>query len=151
MATHYEVEALKAALATAEAELSSIRSERNNVDIRAEVERRGGTDHEAVAALLTRHTRRNNDGMLCAVDENGEFRFGNGHGAYMPVTELLDELSSKHPDLFSGKDKSAGKSSHVGPNPFAKGSLNVTQQMILYREQPELAEHLEYLASVGKN
>ena len=69
------------------------------------------------------------------------------------VADLMAEMRDKRAALFKPDSKngfgteqmkpSGGPSSFDGPNPFAKATSNLTQQMILMRKDPNLAARLQ--------
>lgn len=108
--------------------------------VRAEVERRSPVDIEFVAEYVARHVDMDGSGELIAVDEAGVPRFGPApdYATTMSVGELLDEIEAERPALF-------GKSAitDAQDNPFVKGpGFSMTQQMIMWRTDPERAEYL---------
>ena len=116
--------------------------------VRQEIERRNPVDTDVVHHLVASRIGIADDGRLIAVDPStGAAEVGNDAGYTKSLGTMLDELSQQRPALFR-----ESKAEETVKNPFAKGPyFNITEQMVLLRSDPARAEHLQYLASVGKN
>ena len=87
------------------------------------------------------------------MDENGNPAISpaTGSTAPMSVKELVSQMKTKddYAAAFEGSGASGagantgGKGGYGGKNPFAKETLNLTEQSRLYRENPELAKSLK--------
>lgn len=107
--------------------------------IRTEIEKRDPIDSE----ILSRYVSQS-----AGVDENGDIVMHDMLGAVVmngdrpqSLAEHLDDLQKSRPTLF----KSNAVSEPVAPtrNPFVKGPQhNLTEQMLLWRSDPEKAEAL---------
>lgn len=89
------------------------------------------------------------------VDEKGLARI-NTDLSPVTVSQLLAELREKRPSLFKpdqingvGLKPNSGVTGHQGPNPWAKDTWNMTQQMLLTNTKPELAKQLKAQAGVA--
>lgn len=100
----------------------------------AELKARGATDPESVEALVSPR--------LCLDDDGNFIALGHG-GSVLPgilLSHVLDDVERSNPALFG---KIAGKPSTDPSNPFAPGAgHSVTKQMLMWRSDPERAEHL---------
>lgn len=94
--------------------------------------------------------------QVVVVDEDGDPRMTKD-GKSMDIRALVDELKadSDFSALFEGSGTSGssarpsgskGGNASPGKNPFAKDSLNLTEQMRLMRENPALANKLQQQA-----
>lgn len=100
----------------------------------AELKARGATDPESVEALVSPRLRLDDDGNFLALGHGGSVLPG------ILLSHVLDDVERSNPALFG---KAAGKASADPSNPFVKGpGFSVTAQMLLFRTDPELAEHL---------
>ncbi|ARO53359.1 hypothetical protein B2G69_03765 [Methylorubrum zatmanii] len=106
----------------------------------AELAARGAKNPETVEALVAPRLRLDGSGDLVAVDLGGSVLPGK------LLRDVLDDVQRSNPTMFKfalpadiAKDKEHG-------NPFATG--NVTGQMLLWRSDPERAEHLAAEAGI---
>lgn len=100
--------------------------------IRSEIARRNASDAETVEMILETLTTVNDDGDIVGIASQG----------HRPLSAMLDELEQTNPNYFS-KTAPTQNATLTGPNPFKRGSgYSVTAQMILWRDQPELAHRL---------
>ena len=115
--------------------------------VRQEIERRNPVDADVVHHIVASRVGIADDGRLIALTENGVAEVGDDPGYTMSLGTMLDDLAKQRPALFR-----ESKAEEAVKNPFAKGPyFNITEQMVLLRSDPARAEHLQYLASVGKN
>ena len=121
--------------------------------IRDEITRRNPLDVDAVEALIGSHYAIAPDGRIVAHNPDGGALVGNGPGFTKDVGEVLDDLTRQRPTLFRGGPASPGKGDIAAEyNPFAKGpGFSITQQMILLKNEPDRAEYLQHLASLGRH
>lgn len=109
--------------------------------IRRETARRGASDDTVVQIL---------EGLMVVSDGGEIVERDTGKS----MDQFLDEMQSTNPNYFCGNSTTARqvKSDSAGQiNPFAPGPhFNRTAQVIMMKSDPELAEHFEYLASIGK-
>lgn len=68
-------------------------------------------------------------------------------GEKKPITYLIEQTKEKRPEMF-GVEKKQTKGTNPPAkvdekNPWRKGEFNITEQMEIYREDPELARRLK--------
>lgn len=92
------------------------------------------------------------DGVVVALDEKGQKMFG-ADGNPLTIKEWSGTLLKGAPHLFEenkggGAAGGGGGGGHVGPNPWAKESVNITAQMTLARANPAEATRMAAAAGV---
>jgi len=113
-----------------------------------------GLRKEAVNDLILRGrgALKMKDGKLVAHGEDGSILYG-ATGDPMTPAEWVASLTKAAPHLFepsAGGGAQGGKpgTAHTGPNPWAPGKTNLTEQMKIAKSDPALAERLK-AAAVG--
>lgn len=115
--------------------------------LRAELAARGARDLDLAEAILAAKLRFDSEtGEHIGIERDGSDAI-NFHAPGCPamgLDDVLGETMKARPDLFGGQSTAPGR---IGQppvsNPFAKGpGHNITEAMILYRKDPELAEKL---------
>lgn len=117
------------------------------------------------AELLQPHVRRHvklfeDDGKLNArvVDQSGNPRIAGAEGDYMTIEGLLEEFkkSDTYAPCFEGSRATGSGAGGNGngsggavKNPFARDTLNLTEQARLKRDDPEAAARLQKAAAGG--
>ncbi|MER2252932.1 hypothetical protein ABS772_23730 [Methylorubrum podarium] len=105
--------------------------------VMAELAARGARNPENVESIVAPRLRLDGSGDLVAVDHGGSVLPGK------LLSDVLDDVQRSHPSLFRSPlpaGKSQGKEQS---NPFAPGpGHSITEQMILWRSDPERAEYL---------
>ncbi|MCJ2039516.1 hypothetical protein MKK55_11275 [Methylobacterium sp. J-059] len=139
--TNPDIAALKRELAEAKAELAA---SRRSEAVRSAVAKRSFADPAAVEAMVVPRITTNENGQIVAVDEHGSYRIGKADGAYMSVNEVLDEIERTDPDVHMAETRNVRL-----VNPFLAKTQNLSDAMILFRENPELAR--EYALKAGIN
>lgn len=124
--------------------------------ISAELKAAGSTDPDVLASYAMSSIKIEDDGNLTIVDDTGKPRIGkNQNYSNMSISEYITELKTSRPSFFGESPKSEPAQAKpvqaqkgVNPaNPFVKGpNFSVTQQMILMRTDPELADHMAFEA-----
>ena len=137
--TNPDIAALKAELAEMRAELAETRATGARTDaVRAEVAKRNFANPALVEAQVARQITRNENGQFVAIDENGVYRSGRAEGAYMAISEVLDEVERTNAQAVRSETTTAPKH-----NPFKAGPrFNITEAMALYRSNKALAVEL---------
>lgn len=110
---------------------------------------------DLVEALVLTSVAVDDQGALSVRDKAGDARYvieNDGTIRNMTVRDLIDELAATKPSLFGPADTSKASSGSTDqtatPNPYRRGeSWSLTQQMILERTNPDLAERLEMEAA----
>lgn len=115
--------------------------------LRAELAARGARDLDLAEAILAAKLRFDSEtGEHVGIEPDGTV--GINHRApgcpSKTLDDVLAETMTAKPELFGGKSTAPGR---IGQppvsNPFAKGpGHNITEAMILYRKDPELAVKL---------
>ncbi|GEP03689.1 hypothetical protein [Methylobacterium oxalidis] len=114
--------------------------------LKAEIAARRARDVEAVEKAVAPLLRLDAEGAFIAVDAAGNPLAGQG------LDDVLAKVQADRPELFEAGGKAAGTTSTT--NPFAQGpAYSVTNQMLLWRADPERAEHLAAEAGfkIGRN
>lgn len=96
------------------------------------------------------------DGKPVAIDEKGDPAYGIT-GDPLGITEWVDGLAKRSPYLFkpssgggaAGGSSAQGGGAGGGKNPWAKGSENMTQQMMILSQDPQQAARLKAEAGVA--
>ncbi|MEG9503165.1 MAG: hypothetical protein MIN69_15150 [Methylorubrum extorquens] len=102
----------------------------------AELASKGAKDPETIEMLVTARLRITESGDLVAFNRGGSVMPGDA------LANAIEDIKKVNPSLF-GDIEPAEKSSDGASNPFASGPAhNVTAQMLLWRSDPERAEHL---------
>jgi hypothetical protein len=116
--------------------------------VRQEIQRRNPVDSDVIHTLVADRVGIASDGRLIAIDPaTGTAVVGDDAGYTKSLATVLDELSQQRPALF--RETIAEE---TVKNPFVRGPYwNITEQMVLMSRDPARAEHLQYLASTGKN
>lgn len=100
--------------------------------------------YDAVASQVVE----NHDGRWVTA-ENGVSKFGPDEGATYSIDRLVADVAGS--GAKTGETSSPGKDGTYEPNPFVPGPhFNLTTQMVMLRNDPERADHLQYLAGIGK-
>lgn len=141
-ALQQELAEAKRALADAQ-----IRDQRSRA-IREDIARRRFTNPAAVEALVDQQIAPLDDGRLVVVDSNGVPVIGNSEGAYKTVMDLLDEMEN------NGADSTPHDRSNAKSNPFTDAGTtrryNMSEIMLLYKRDPEMAEAMAAAAGFWK-
>lgn len=121
-----------------------IKAARVKADIAAAVSKHGFLDDELVGEYLSRRTEFNGDAPMFKTDD----------GRLIPLAEGAALIASTKKHLL--KASGAGGSGHVPAagrgavvNPWAKASLNLTEQVRIAKENPQLAEQLKTAAQAA--
>ncbi|MGV7031033.1 hypothetical protein [Methylobacterium symbioticum] len=118
--------------------------------IRAELERQGAKDPESLEALIAKQTTVNERGEILAVTGHGAIRVGNGPDYNMGCAELIAEFAKERPGLFVSKAEPAETKGRPQRNPFQAGpGFSMTEQMVLIKSNPKLAEQLAFEAGLN--
>lgn len=103
----------------------------------SELASKGARDPETIEMLVTARLRIIETGDLVALDRGGSVMPGDA------LANAIADIRKTNPSLFEETAKPAGENSNGNPNPFKDGPhKNVTDQMILWRSDPERAEFL---------
>ncbi|KQQ04706.1 hypothetical protein ASF56_09780 [Methylobacterium sp. Leaf122] len=104
----------------------------------AELKSRGAVDPETIEMLVTARLRITESGGLVALNRGGFAMPGDA------LANAIEDIAKANPSLFEGSARDAGKAQGEDTsNPFASGpGHNVTAQMLMWRSDPERAEHL---------
>jgi hypothetical protein len=101
----------------------------------SELKSRGAVDPETIEMLVTARLRVTESGDLVALNRGGSAMPGDA------LANAIEDIKKVNPSLFGDTAKPAGET--PDGNPFAKGpDFSVTAQMMLFRTDPERAEHL---------
>lgn len=101
----------------------------------AELASKGAKDPETVEMLVTARLRITESGDLVALNRGGSAMPGDA------LANAIEDIKKTNPSLFGDAAKPAGETAKG--NPFAKGAdFSVTAQMMMFRTDPERAEHL---------
>ncbi|GJE80912.1 hypothetical protein [Methylorubrum thiocyanatum] len=105
----------------------------------AELASKGAKDPETIEMLVTARLRITESGDLVALNRGGSVMPGDA------LANAVEDIRKTNPSLFGDTAKPEGDAG----NPFADGpSKNVTAQMLLWRSDPERAEHLAAEAGI---
>lgn len=81
------------------------------------------------------------------VGTDGVAETGPDEGCTYSIDRLVADIAGKSTETA----ETAAQDKDVGENPFRPGAtFNITAQMVMLRNDPERAEHLQYLVSIGK-
>lgn len=92
------------------------------------------------------------------VQDGEELLFVSGDGLKVPLADGVAGLVKAKPVLLkpadnggtgSGFKGGAGAAGHRAPNPYARGSFNLTRQIEMQRENPQLADQLKAAAAAA--
>lgn len=119
------------------------RDSRKAAAIAAAIGKHQWIDSDAASVLLERSLRWEGDELLCDVD-----------GKLVPPEEGATHLAKSRPALVkatgaggSGYRPGGGPAPGVTKNPFARETFNLTEQIALRKENPQLADQLKAAAS----
>lgn len=115
--------------------------------VAAELAKIGITDREKVVAIAARTTV-DDSGAIIGLKADGNFGVGSGPNYQLSISDVAKDMGAT---IRAADSSSPGQGSTSEPNPFVKGPhYSITAQMVMMKNDPERAEHLQYLASVGK-
>jgi hypothetical protein len=101
----------------------------------SELASKGARDPETIEMLVTARLRISETGDLVALNRGGSVMPGDA------LANAIEDIRKANPSLFEAAAKTAGETPNG--NPFAKGpDFSITAQMMLFRTDPERAEHL---------
>ena len=145
-------------LAERDGTIGEMRSSRVSAELKAELSKAGviaeGVD--LLATFAQSRVKFNDDGSLKIVASDGSTpAIGDGPHGGATLANLAKELAGTIPHLVKDDGKGGGgKRSHEGgkpaeANPWAQGSINLTKQAEILRNNPTLAQELK-AAAVNK-
>lgn len=112
--------------------------------VASELAKLGITDQQKVIAIANR-TEVDESGAIIGLKADGNYGVGSGFNCHLSIAEVASDMGETVTANGQKRD-SAGQ-----VNPFQKGpNFNMTAQVILMKSDPELAEHFQYLAGIGR-
>lgn len=115
--------------------------------VKQQIKERNPIDAGVIEYILVKNISVTHSGEIVVLDDDGKPRVGPApHYGSMSVSDALDELQKSKPTLFSARNPD-GSPAGSEVNPFKKGPhFSMTDQMKMWRSDPERAEHLAYEA-----
>ncbi|KIU37358.1 hypothetical protein SR39_01215 [Methylobacterium radiotolerans] len=109
-----------------------------------ELAKLGITDQQKIIAIASR-TEVDESGAIVGLKADGNYGVGSGANYHLSIADVAADMG----ESVSANGQKLDAAGQV--NPFQKGpNFNLTAQAILIKSDPELAEHFQYLAGIGR-
>ncbi|MGE8128862.1 hypothetical protein ACQKQD_17965 [Methylobacterium sp. NPDC080182] len=115
--------------------------------VAAELAKLGITDRAMVVAIAER-TMVGDNGELIGLKADGNRGVGSAANYELSIADVAQDMGET---VTAAQPPGQGKGQSLDRNPFVKGPhWNLTEQVMMMKSDPERAEYMQHLASIGR-